>query len=239
MALESGIYISDLVPTNPVGSDPLAFADDHTRLIKATLKNTFPNVTGAVTVTQTDLNTKVPNAVQKDGSVAMTGPLSLPAAPTSDLHAATKAYVDAVITAARQNAYPVGSVYTNANNATNPSTLLGFGTWLSFGAGRVPVGVDGSDILFNTPEKTGGSKDATVVSHSHTATVNDPGHSHTTNAQYLFQGGGISGGGTGHGTATINPSTTGITVSNSTEGSSGTNANVQPYITVYMWKRTA
>ena len=56
MALETGNFISDLVVTNPIGSDPIAFADDHLRLIKKTIKNTFPNINGAVTVTQTALN---------------------------------------------------------------------------------------------------------------------------------------------------------------------------------------
>jgi len=56
MALESAIYIDGLVATNPVSTDPLSSADDHMRLIKATIKATFPNITGAVTVTQADLN---------------------------------------------------------------------------------------------------------------------------------------------------------------------------------------
>lgn len=57
MALETGTYINSLVATNPVATDGLAQADDHMRLIKAAIKATFPNITGAVTVTHTDLNT--------------------------------------------------------------------------------------------------------------------------------------------------------------------------------------
>jgi hypothetical protein len=57
MALETGTYISDLVSTNPVGTDTLDKADDHLRLIKSTVKATFPNITGAVTATHTELNT--------------------------------------------------------------------------------------------------------------------------------------------------------------------------------------
>lgn len=57
MGLEAGTYISDLVTTNPVGaSDAKSQGDDHLRLIKATLKNTFPNITGAMTLTHTQLN---------------------------------------------------------------------------------------------------------------------------------------------------------------------------------------
>lgn len=56
MALESGTYIDSLVSTNPTATDTVAQADDHLRLIKATLLATFPNVTGAITVDQATLN---------------------------------------------------------------------------------------------------------------------------------------------------------------------------------------
>ncbi len=153
---------------------------------------------------------------------------------------ATTAFVQAALAAI----YPVGSIYTNATNNTNPGTLLGFGTWTAFGAGRVMVGFNGSDPLFDAAEETGGSKDAIVVSHTHTAT--DSGHTHTTTANVF----GTSGtdqvrpgwnarntGDFGPVAATSSTGTASITVASS--GSSGTNANLQPYITVYMWKRTA
>ena len=159
---------------------------------------------------------------------------------------ATTAFVQAAIALL----YPVGSIYTNATSSTNPATLLGFGTWTAFGAGRVPVGFDSSNALFDSAEEVGGSADAITVSHTHTATVTDPGHRHTYNGQ--DQVGTAGGGGyslsrtsTGAGTnltglapGSINTNTTGVTVANDTAGSSGTNANYQPYITVYMWKRT-
>ncbi len=64
--LEVGTYISDLVVTNPTGSDNASTADDHMRLIKSTIKNTFPNITGAVTATHTQLNyvTGVTSSIQ-------------------------------------------------------------------------------------------------------------------------------------------------------------------------------
>ena len=62
MALESATYISDLVITNPTGADSRSTSDDHHRLIKSTLKATFPNVTGAVTATQSQLNDVVNKA---------------------------------------------------------------------------------------------------------------------------------------------------------------------------------
>ena len=136
--------------------------------------------------------------------------------------------------------YPVGSLYYNSSVTTNPATLLGFGTWTAFGAGRVPVGYNASNTLFDALEETGGSADAIVVSHTHTATVTDPGHVHQQNGNgALVPGGGSQQplGAIPSGTNTVS-ATTGISVSNASTGSSGTNANYPPYITVAVWKRT-
>ena len=155
---------------------------------------------------------------------------------------ATTAFVQAAIALL----YPVGSVYTNASVSTNPATLLGFGTWTAFGAGRVMVGFDSSNALFDAAEETGGSADAITVSHTHTATTTstDSGHTHGISPGAWTDGGGkvegnsFSFGGkvtaTQSSTANISSSTTVASA-----GSSGTNANYQPYITVYAWKRTA
>lgn len=59
MSLETATYISDLVATNPTGADPKSQGDDHIRLVKSTVKTTFPNVTGAMTATHTELNYSV------------------------------------------------------------------------------------------------------------------------------------------------------------------------------------
>jgi hypothetical protein len=152
---------------------------------------------------------------------------------------ATTAFVQAALALL----YPVGSIYTNASVSTNPATLLGFGTWTAFAAGRVMVGFNSGNALFDTAEETGGSADAITVSHTHTATstVTDPSHSHALNTGSSTAGGGSA---TSVKTASGGDSTvgavTGITVATSiaSTGSSGTNANYQPYITVYMWKRT-
>jgi hypothetical protein len=77
---------------------------------------------------------------------------------------------------------------------------------------------------------TGGSADAIVVSHTHTATVTDPQHNHTVVAAGSGGGSPASGGGLGFpSTLTTASASTGITVANSTAGSSGTNANLPPY----------
>lgn len=173
------------------------------------------------------------------GNASFTGTPTAPTASpgTNTTQIATTAFVKAAL----QALYPVGSIYFNATNSTNPATLLGFGTWVAFGAGRVPVGFDAGDPLFDTAEETGGSKDAIVVSHTHTATVTDPGHTHSISSNINTGPGGGGGSYLGTGGASFNTgsSTTGISVGISTTGSSGTNANLQPYITVYMWKRTA
>jgi hypothetical protein len=81
-----------------------------------------------------------------------------------------------------------------------------------------------------TSTQTGGSKDAIVVSHTHTATVTDPGHTHTPGSistNNINQGTG--GGGSTQTPGAIPSAVTGISVANSTEGSSGTNANLVPY----------
>jgi len=85
--------------------------------------------------------------------------------------------------------------------------------------------------ITGTPSQTGGSKDASLPSHTHTATVTDAGHLHTYSYPSSI---GLAGGGNnlsaGSGSST-NTSTafTGITVANSTEGVSATNANLVPY----------
>jgi hypothetical protein len=180
-------------------------------------------------------------------SPAFTG---TPAAPTASFGTSTtQLATTAFVQAALQALHPVGSIYINAGVTTNPATLLGFGTWAAFGAGRVMVGLDvGGDPLFDALEETGGSKDASVVSHTHTATstVTDPGHSHTAPLYYFDEASPrtffrASSANVYQGDNAVNVATTGITVGttvNST-GSSGTNANLQPYITVAMWKRTA
>jgi hypothetical protein len=81
---------------------------------------------------------------------------------------------------------------------------------------------------------TGGSADAIVVSHTHTATVTDSGHNHTIpqqNSGSFSTNGPIPGGNGGGGgyNATSGTSTTGISVTNASTGSSGTNANLPPY----------
>ena len=165
-------------------------------------------------------------------SPALTGTPTAPTAAvgTSTTQIATTAFV----TSGLQAAYPVGSVYMNASDSTNPATLLGFGTWTSMGTGRMLVGYSSGDPLFGTVGNTGGSRDAITVAHTHTIT--DPGHNH----QVYFDGGYGSGGlaaGPNTSYRISGNAVTGISVNSA--GSSGTDANLPPYLVVYMWQRTA
>ena len=216
--------------TNFATKDALTSGDPN-KVVKGTeIDNEFNAIAGAIA-------SKADTA-----SPALTG---TPTAPTAVVGTnTTQIATTAFATASIQGAFPVGSIYINASNSSNPSVLLGFGTWAAFGAGRVLVGFDSTNSLFDTAEETGGSANSVVVSHTHTATsvVTDPGHKHMG----VLNDTGIGDlvGGTGvpynrfQGTDTA---TTGITVAttNASTGVSGTNANYQPYITVYMWKRTA
>ena len=155
---------------------------------------------------------------------------------------ATTAFVQAALSAL----YPVGAIYINATSSTNPATSLGFGTWTAFGAGRVMVGFDSGNALFDTAEETGGSADAIVPTHTHTATSTDSGHTHTyagavdSAGTFLYSAGGgnVGIGAPRNAGSTTNSSTASITTTVATAGVSPTNTNYQPYITVYIWKRT-
>lgn len=148
------------------------------------------------------------------------------------------------VATALQTLYPVGSVYINASSATNPGTLFGFGTWVAFGEGRVLLGTGTGAGGTYAAGSTGGSKDAVVVSHTHTFTGNAlPTHSHLYNDTGAYAGGSGPGEAVTQGNAN-NRYTTAVSAGTpsgtiSTDGVSGTNANLPPYITVYMWQRTA
>jgi hypothetical protein len=130
--------------------------------------------------------------------------------------------------------FPIGAIYT-ATVATNPGTLFGFGTWTAFSAGRVMIGNGGGF----SAGATGGSADAVVVSHTHTATSTDSGHTHTVNAGTNTSNSLNSGGTVNLASSTTSTGFANITTTIASAGVSGTNANLQPYIVVYMWQRTA
>ena len=111
--------------------------------------------------------------------------------------------------------YPVGTIYTNKTDSTSPATLFGFGTWVAIEDSFL-IGASGTYAA----ESTGGSKDAIVVAHTHTIPIYGDSSAGSVTARA--------------GTGGLN----GNEVTSST-GSSGTDANLPPYVAVYMWERTA
>ena len=225
---------------------------DYVKATNFTAKDTLPTGNSGKIIKGTEIDTEltaVASAVASKADINSPSFTGTPAGPTASSGTNTTQFATtAFVTAALSAVYPVGSIYINAGVSTNPATLLGFGTWTAFGAGKVLVGLDSADTLFDTLEETGGSKDAINVSHTHTATsaVTDTGHTHTANGSTVYNGNnnqGTQGGGAflGVDAVTIATATTGISVATTitSAGSSGTNANVQPFIVVKMWKRTA
>ena len=127
--------------------------------------------------------------------------------------------------ATKKALHPVNSIYLSMDS-TNPNTLFRFGTWQLIGQGRTLVGVDTSDNDFKTVNKTGGSKTQTLgIEHlpqnvyadvptndgTHLKWVGDEQKANWCNRINWFRN---------------NAPQESVSI-------------VQPYITVYIWKRTA
>ena len=250
MALETGTYINSLNASNPAATDALAQADDHLRLLKSSIRLSFPNIAGAITGTHTAINAKVAepvSAITSDGSVpslatgitgaevktligaadaAITTNGSTPALASGITAEEVRALIGASASATAATllaVYPVGSIYTSVV-ATSPATYFG-GTWAVFGAGRVLTGFDNSQTEFDTVEEAGGSK-------THTLTIAEmPAHTHTFTSEDS-QGTGASGSANG-----VSEFDTAATTGSTGVGQA--HPILQPYIVVHMWKRTA
>jgi hypothetical protein len=214
---------------------------DYNKSTNFTAKDSLPTGNSGKIVKGTEIDTEltaIANAIASKADINSPNLTGTPTAPTASAGTATtQLATTAFVTSALSAAYPIGSIYLNASSSSNPSVLLGFGTWEAFGAGRMLVGFNAGDALFDTLEETGGSKDAIVPSHTHSIT--DPGHAHNYNspATQSNMGTGVDDGLITQATAATATATTGITVNSA--GVSATNANLPPYITVRMWKRTA
>tara|TARA_B100001105_G_scaffold246657_1_gene230551 strand:+ start:954 stop:1643 length:690 start_codon:yes stop_codon:yes gene_type:complete len=149
----------------------------------------------------------------------------------------------------------VGEIIEISGDNTNPSVLKGYGTWESFGAGQVLVGV-GSHTDDRSESKTWTDGDSEgeykhvqtineIAKHKHTVTIGDDTHTHeiTTNADSNTTGAGISA---SRDTATIQNAPNKVSAythnHTATVGDSGSSTpmnNIQPSLAVYRWKRTA
>ena len=208
-----------------------------------TLGAALPVTSGGTGVTT---STGTGNSVLS-ASPTLTGtPLAPTASPgTNTTQIATTAFV----TTGLQAAYPVGSIYMSTVS-TNPATLFGFGTWVTYGTGRMLISQDGSTY---TAGSTGGSATTTLItanlpSHSHSATTTSTDAGHTQGSSigsgFISNGGSesLAGGpnlpfGRPSTTASGNASITSTTTIGNT-GSGTAVTTISPYIAVYMWNRT-
>jgi hypothetical protein len=199
------------------GKDALSDSDSAKVISGADFNTEFTTV-------QTAVNTKA----DVNGSATESFSATTATAGTNTTQVATTAYVTTAVAAVDLSAvYPVGAIFTTVTAYANSAAVvavIGGTTWVSFAAGKMIMGVDTGDTDFDTVEETGGAK-------THTLTTNEmPAHTHS-----YTKTGNILGSG---GDAIENGPSTGTSDSSSTGGGAA-HSIMNPYITVYMWKRTA
>jgi hypothetical protein len=136
-------------------------------------------------------------------------------------------YLDSMWRLMSLRQYPVGSLYITAVDH-DPKSHFGFGTWERYAAGRALVGVNPADSDFSTTGKTGGAK-------THTLTVSEmPSHTHP-----------ISTGGGGNASQTVGQLIDGVSEGigilkpTNLAGGGQPHNNLQPYVSVNIWRRIA
>ena len=161
-------------------------------------------------------------------------------------------------------AFPVGSIFLSAV-ATDPAVLLGYGTWVAIGARRVLVGINAADPDFQTLGLTGGAKTVTLdiaampvhghVQDAHNHIQNSHNHVQNAFAPRIINSGtagtvGVQGASAAANANASNAATTAVnqvatavnqaaTAVNQNTGGGGAHANLQPYLVIAIWQRTA
>lgn len=142
-------------------------------------------------------------------------------------------------------AFPVGAVFI-AIVSTNPATLLGYGTWAAFGAGRVLVGLDAGDTDFDTAEETGGAKTVAIAGHNNHVFTQPNAHTDHGAAATGAASAGAQKVGTTNSTVTLASHThqTPVLAHSGHIGGAvdahsahAAGSVVQPYVVCYFWKR--
>lgn len=264
-------YISGLNEVYPLPDDFISEGDDHIRLIKATLKGTFPGFNSAVTMTSAKLNQLDTLFTQQGTSYAVSSSLIFGtgktldmggnritngAAPVDDSDFVTKGFLSTDDTN-----WPVGSIHFSVDSR-NPSVTIGFGTWEAFGQGKVMIGAG-----------TFTDSSGTVKTFAGGDTGGEYAHALTTGelASHVHGGGSLAAGSAGehiHDIAFESGESDGswngsdlrarllveeyvaktkpagahihpITGDTGTAGQGTAHNNMQPFISVYIWKRTA
>jgi hypothetical protein len=219
---------------------------DYSKSTNFTTKDTLPTGNSGKIVKGTELDTEfiaISSSIASKADVSSPALLGTPTAPTATAGTNTTQIAStAFVQTALAGAFSSGMILMwSGTIATIPT-----GWYLCNGANSTPdlrdkfvigASADSGGVAKTNVTaaytQTGGTKDLIVVSHTHTATVTDPGHFHNTNYNFAtYAGGGSSGANNTFGSIN-NPQTdtktTGISVANSTTGSSGTNANLPPY----------
>jgi hypothetical protein len=234
--VEAAVYIDTLNPSNPTGAEKAGQGDDHLRTIKRVLQSTFPAIAGAVTLTHAILNALPARIKVFEDSFTVSGVVKLAAAldanslkitgladPVSAQDADTKAARNAAIAAL----FPVGAIYLAAV-ATNPATLLGFGTWTARSQGLflagVGTGTDAGSVSKTLASGVNAGRYQTVLTDD-----NLPAHDFLTDAFISVSSDDkLLPAGTAKGIVTA-----GVT------GSATAVGTAPPSFAVYVWERTA
>ena len=206
-------------------------ADFNTEFVAArTAINSKADLNGNASESFTLDNGTVAGTLTVGETLTVTGIPTIPTAGagTNTTQAASTAFVTAAVAAItpafiNNLVYPVGSIYTNMAVATNPASLLGVGTWVAYAEGRVLVGKAGSGTFDALDESLGAE--------THTLTIAElPSHTHSVGKQNSANNDTV---GYGSGRSSLADVTSGAT------GSGSAHNNLQPSVTVHIWKRTA
>ena len=177
------------------------------------------------------VKTAVNSKADLNGSATETFSAVTAASGTNTTQVATTAFVTTAVAAVDLSAvYPVGAIFTTVTAYADSAavvTAIGGTTWVAFAAGKMLIGLDSSDTDFDTVEETGGAK-------THTLTEAEmPAHTHTYD-KMTGQSGGC-----GVNMAGSNGCPAYTSTASSSTGSGSAHSIMNPYIAVYMWKRTA
>jgi len=198
------------------------------------------------TAVQTAVNTKA----NLNGSASESFSAITAAAGTNTTQVATTAFVETATSAANiaDTVYPVGAIFTTVTAYADSAAVvaaIGGTTWVAFAAGKMLIGLDSSDTDFDTVEETGGTKTHTLTesempSHQHfivdNGTVAESGDITASNtvSEIATQGGST------YQSYVMRPGTGDAEVGlSSVTGGDTAHSIMNPYIAVYMWKRTA
>lgn len=167
MALESASFISQLNASNPLSTDTVSQADDHLRLIKAVLKNTFPNLSSPVTATAASLNAPVPSGFigMWSGSI-----VSIPSG---------------------------WYLCDGSNGTPNLRDRFVVGAGDSYSVGAIGGAASVTLTEAQMPVHTHTITATTASAGAHTHTVTDPGHIHNSGTNFLSSNVGSTAGATG------------------------------------------